>query len=281
MWHVSLGILNRTLRIGTDDEVVARYLHNAFRRLRCEPGETATDDAFIIMRAPEPRVVFGGATLTLAPDRRQTPFSVAFYGAQAILERAFARVEGHVVLRAAAVDCGAGAVAVSGLAGIGKTTLAIELLSRGASFFGDEYVFLREHDNLVTPFLRSLMVREPALALFANDSPIAKACRRSAWRRTAAYRIWDYIDPVEAFGAGAVAQPSRLRAAILLERGHRTHLAPLSASVYALSAVPHLGSLDRAWRLTERLREVRCYRLTMKDVPSAAQLVQDVALTAC
>jgi len=285
MWHLALSVLDRTLRIATDDEAVARYLHNAYRRLRCEEGDGAVDDAFIITRAAEPRVVFRGQVLRLSGDETATPFNVAISAARKLLQHEFRMNGEYEAWPAAAVDCGGGAVILAAPAGTGKTTLCIQLLDRGARYYGDEFVFVRKSDNVVAPFARSLTVREPSLALFGNDSTIAKACRRSAWRRTTAYRVWDYIDPVDAFGDEALAKPAPLRAAILLERGPRTEIAPLSASVFALAAASRVGpaqrDLERAWDISRSLRSVRCYRLTVKDIASAAQLVQDVALTTC
>jgi hypothetical protein len=285
MWHLALSVLDRTLRIATDDEVVARYLHNAFRRLRCEEGEGVTDDAFIITRAAEPRIVFRGQVIRLSPDEAATPFSVALNGARKLMQHEFRMNADYEAWPAAGVDCGGGAVVLAAPAGTGKTTLMVELLDRGARFFGDEYVFVRKSDNIVVPFARSITVREPLLALFGNDSTIARACRRSAWRRTTAYRVWDYIDPIDAFGSETLAKPAPLRAAILLERGARTEIAPLSASVFALATASRTGAVQRdlehAWDIGRSLRSVRCFRLTMKDISAAAQLVQDVALTTC
>lgn len=285
MWHLALSVLDRTLRIATDDEVVARYLHNAFRRLRCEEGDGAVDDAFIITRAAEPRIVFRGQVIRLSPDEAATPFSVAINGARKLFQHEFTMSGDYDAWPVAAVDCGGGAVAIAAPGGTGKTTLCVELMDRGARFYGDEFVFVRKSDAFVAPFARSITVREPSLALFGNDSTIARACRRSAWRRTSAYRIWDYIDPVDAFGCDAIAKPAPLRTAILLERGARTEIAPLSPSVFALAAASRMGpaqrDLERAWDISRSLRSVRCFRLTIKDVASAAQLVQDVALTTC
>lgn len=285
MWHLALSVLDRTLRIATDDEVVARYLHNAFRRIRCEEGDGAIDDAFIITRAAEPRIVFRGQVIRLTPDEAATPFSVAINGARKVLQHEFLMSGEYDAWPAAGVDCGNGAVLIAAPSGTGKTTLCVELLDRGARFYGDEFVLVRKSDAFVSPFAKSITVREPSLALFGNESTIARACRRSAWRRTSAYRVWDYIDPVDAFGKDTIAKPAPLRAAILLERGARTEIAPLSASIFALAAASRLApaqrDLERAWEIARSLRSVRCYRLTVKDVASAAQLVQDVALTTC
>ncbi|MBV9269460.1 MAG: hypothetical protein JO165_00055, partial [Candidatus Eremiobacteraeota bacterium] len=123
MWHLALSVLDRTLRIATDDELVARHLHNAYRRLRCEEGDGAIDDAFIITRAKEPRIVFRGQVIRLTPDEAATPVGIAQNGSRKLLEHEFRMNDAHEAWPAAAVDCGAGAVILAAPPGTGKTTL--------------------------------------------------------------------------------------------------------------------------------------------------------------
>jgi hypothetical protein len=65
----------------------------------------------------------------------------------------------HGVLHAAAVDVGAGVVAICGVSGAGKTTLAAACVRRGAGYVADEVCATRPTDLHVRPYHRPLGLR--------------------------------------------------------------------------------------------------------------------------
>lgn len=75
--------------------------------------------------------------------------------AQALMDR----VEAFTVLHAAVLGQEAGALALSGPPGSGKTTTAIALLEAGWSYLSDDFCPLHKETGLVHPFPRSLWVR--------------------------------------------------------------------------------------------------------------------------
>jgi hypothetical protein len=75
--------------------------------------------------------------------------------AQALMDR----VEAFTVLHAAVLGQEAGALALSGPPGSGKTTTAIALLEAGWSYLSDDFCPLHKETGWVHPFPRSLWVR--------------------------------------------------------------------------------------------------------------------------
>jgi len=80
--------------------------------------------------------------------------------ALAIAQLLMDRVAAFTIIHAAVVGTPAGALAVSGPSGAGKTTLALDLLASGCAFLSDDFCPVRHGTGLVHPFPRSLWVRE-------------------------------------------------------------------------------------------------------------------------
>ena len=285
MQVLTFRLFDRTLRVSVDHADIDSYLRRAFAPfLSAAPAREASDDAEIAIFRPSPVVRMNGEPVPIDRRAYQSPFHLAVTAASAIFQRWFLLHTAYSAWYAAAVRVGGDAVVLSAPSGTGKTTLALELLRRGCTFYGDEFIFIRKSDRTVFPFRRSLLIREGTRQFFPPDAPLQQACEREPYLPGERERSWHFIHASDLFGAGVDAQPAPLGAAILLERGERTVCAPISNSVFALNAALRAGhtteGFDRLGEMLRLLDGVRCFRLVAGDVASAAGEVLGVLSTA-
>jgi hypothetical protein len=87
------------------------------------------------------------------------------YAYQKILERLIGEFADFLVFHAAVVAEDGEALIIAGLPGSGKTTLVIELLKRGFTFYSDDFCPIHQKTGLVHPFPRSLWQSPPSSSL--------------------------------------------------------------------------------------------------------------------
>jgi hypothetical protein len=75
---------------------------------------------------------------------------------RSILERLMGAFADHLILHAAVVAKDGEALIIAGPPGAGKTTLVVELLKRGFTYFSDDFCPIHQKKGLVYPFPRSL-----------------------------------------------------------------------------------------------------------------------------
>ncbi|MFN2462088.1 MAG: hypothetical protein ABR591_15650 [Candidatus Velthaea sp.] len=76
------------------------------------------------------------------------------------------------------------AIVVVGRSGVGKTTLVLQLVARGARLYSDECLFVEKETMLVTGLPCSHMIREPSLKLAAWPPPATER-RVKRWKADA------------------------------------------------------------------------------------------------
>jgi hypothetical protein len=238
------------LTIETDDARVRRYLAGAYRAVAGAPSDRVPHDRGAILVSGNEAVARFEDELLLRGEPAADPIPFAVAAAGMLFRASFQHDAEHVAWYAAGLAIDGSAVLISGPSGVGKTTLALELIGRGHGLYGDEYVFLRRRDRRLVAFPRALMLREGATV--RHD-----------------------VDVERVFGRRVFAASARLRAAYLLERGPQSAVAPLAPAVFALSVAPRVGGrgngLQRLDALLALLAGVHCYRLTMADPASAAR----------
>jgi hypothetical protein len=277
----ALTTLERTLVVRADAAAIIEYFRAAYRRsLVPVPvhGDDRTDRGEILENGGAEWLRFNGHPVAVEGERPLTNFRLAFYGASKLVRLSFRRNPAWYSLYAAALRVRGRAVLISAQSGIGKTTLALELISCGARLYSDEFAFVRKADRMVSGLPRALMIRERTLALFP-DPRLRRVCDASEPRSGHGDRIWDNIDAGEVFGESVFAEPAPLAAAFMLERAEgRGKVESVSPALAAVDFTKRMNADAEGFaRLVEAagmLEGVACYRITAAKPKEAAACIQ-------
>jgi hypothetical protein len=276
--------LERRLVVRSDAPQVLDYLASAYRRVRMPlsaGGNLETDTGAILAQSQEHWLLFNGEPLPGAQEKPTTNFRLAFYGSSGLVRASFRRNAAWHSLYAAALRVNDRAIIISARSGIGKTTLALELMSRGAGFYSDEFAFIQKSDRLVSGLARALLIRERTFSCFP-DARLRHVCEQSTPRVPHGDRVWDTIDPGDIFGEHIFATPAPLAAAIMLERSSGTK-AEVQEVPAALAAVDffqrhNTGAVgfERMAGAALMLAGTPCYRVAANSPQSAADAIEDL-----
>ena len=153
-----LRLLGSELTISSDDDRWIEFLAQLWSPFLC-PETTARDDCIHIWTEGERWMVnfFGEWT-----NHTTDPWSLAAAVRNAIVQHAEKRQQGMAVLHAGGVSKGDVLVLIGGPAGFGKTTLILELLRRGWTYFSDDLAMIEPASGLVHPFPKPLHVKGAA-----------------------------------------------------------------------------------------------------------------------
>ena len=149
--RLAFATLSRFLSIETDHPAVAEYVRTAFARVAARmPLDAAPcDRGGIFCDSPAPRVTFNDQIVEFANSLvLRTPFQAAFHGSSKLFRLSLRSVPEWLSLYGAALSVDGRAILISARSGTGKTTLALELMARGARFLTDEYVCVRKYPPL-------------------------------------------------------------------------------------------------------------------------------------
>jgi hypothetical protein len=274
--------LDRRLVVHCDAPEIFDYLCSAYRRVRVplpEPGDGSFDSGRILANNGPQWLEFNDAPVEYLDDKPTTNFRLAFYGSSKLMRLSFRCNPDWHSLYAAALRLGDKAIAISAKSGIGKTTLALELMARGAGFYSDEFVFIRKSDKAVSGLPRALLIRERTLSFF-GDPRLRTVCESSAPRTAHGDPIWDNIDPGDVFGEQVFARPAPLAAAIMLERApeDEAHVervpAALAAADFTKRVNAELAPFDRLADTARMLTGTPCYRVSANSPQSAANAIE-------
>lgn len=273
--------LERELAIETDSHEVETYVRTVLApsRIAAPSGRRPLDQGRIMTR-PVGSFSFNDNALESAENETRDSFRMGFYGASRLVRESLRQNQGWLTFHGAALRIGEQAVMLCGKSQVGKTTLALALLDRGARLYSDEFVYLRRADRIVSGLRRTLLVRNRALPQIANGA-VHDHCRRSPGRTTErGWRIWDDLDPREIGGSDVFAAPAKLSAVFAVESaeaGWASTAEPSPAIVAALALARRLNApaagLDRVAGLATLLAGVGTYRLNLGDIGSAADAI--------
>lgn len=275
---LTFEFLGRTLTLAVDHPELHAYCCRVYKPiLSSAPPASDCDRAEMLIAQHPARITLNGEPVELKEKAFRSPFHMAVYGSSAIFQRWFLLHGAYSPWYAAGLCIDGKAILLSAPSGTGKTTLTLELLRRGYGYYGDEFVFIRKHDRLVFPFARSLLIRDGTRKIFADDARLQSALNRSSFYDGERCRAWHFVHAQDVYGPGAVAKPAPLHCAVILERGDRTELTPISQSVLALHVALRVGhedsGFDRLTKLVRLLDGVACYRLMVEDVGVAADAI--------
>ncbi len=257
----------RVLRIETDSLPVKRYLESAYARMRLPSMRFARDagpvDRGVLRVRPPVRCSFNGVEVHIA-SLRQHPISraSAILAANELFWNCLALDDQWLSLYGCALTIGERAVVLAAPSRTGKTTLVMSLLARGARLHSDEIVCIRYRDLLVSGVQRTLVMREPSVALLSDDR-IARFCQTNRPMGRAQSRVWHFIKPEEIFGTHAWAEPSSLGAVIFLE--------PSSC------ATAEIGALNKTVGTARLLPLVRGATRTIGDIATLRTVFSSVS----
>jgi hypothetical protein len=284
-YSATFATLERHLVVHSDAAEIVEYLRSAYRRACTSPPAdegAPIDEGCILTTQGQPWLWFNGAPVQYLEEPPSTTFRLAFYGSSKLLRLSFQQNPAWHSLYAAALRIGDKAIVISAQSGIGKTTLALELMARGASFFSDEFVFVRAADKMVSGLARCMLIRERTLSLF-GDPRLRTVCAATRPRLPYGDRVWDDIDPRDVFGEQVFARPARLAAAIILERSlstDKTHVEPIPSMLAAADFGKRLNTtrapFDRLADAGLMLSGIACYRVTGGSPRSAAMAIEAV-----
>jgi hypothetical protein len=277
--------LERRLIISSDEPEVLEYLRSAFRRV-CVAIPQAGDEEFdrgeILAHNGSLWLTFNGEPMPSSGGVPKTLFRRAFYGSSKLMRASFRRNTDWHSAYGAALRARDKAVIILAESGIGKTTLALELMARGAGFLSDEFVFIRKADKVVRGLPRAMLIRERTLTVF-GDPRLRAACEASAPRMPHGDRVWDNIDAGDVFGEEVFAKPAPLAAAILLERKPTgVTVDALPSTVAAANLCTRLNggasAFDRLADAALLLSGIPCYRIAASTPRCAADALQDLLI---
>ncbi len=253
----------------------------AYARVSAEfPADpsAAIDTGAIDWDAGSAILTFGGAPLPPIGGL-STPLEAGVSGAAALFAKSFRRMHGQRALYATGLASGSRALALIAPSGAGKTTLLLEMLRRGWSTFGDEFLLVDRETLVAQAFPLGLAIREASL-LLGGDARVADACAGGSATGVAPERTFHGIDIVETFGAPALAGPRPLTHLVLFERDGAAvpAMRRVPSSVAALRIMPHLFidelALDDVWETVNSFSRLACYQLTAPDAACAADLLE-------
>jgi hypothetical protein len=176
----TLRIGERNLRVATNDPTIDAYLARACARFAAEPDvahdPSLSDEGTIDWDGRAGVVRCNGRALDL-PAAAIAPLEVGVVGVAALLAHVMRRLRRQQAFYATGVSKGTACIAIAAAPGVGKTTLALELLCRGWAAFGDEFLLIDRESMIVEPIPVALMVREPSIAA-VGDERLERLTRR-------------------------------------------------------------------------------------------------------
>ncbi|MGP6159054.1 MAG: hypothetical protein ACLPYS_16355 [Vulcanimicrobiaceae bacterium] len=269
--------------ISSDSPEIMRYVRGAFGRMRRpDPSGTCPLDRAEIAVAPARRGIrFNGEPIELPAEEMTTDAQLGWYGSSRLFRESFRRNDAWRGFHGAALRLGGHAFVLVGDSGVGKTTLTLALLSLGATFYSDEFAFVRRSDRMVCGYPRTLVVRRDTPALLA-DRRLERFCSPAEARPSAGGPVWDFVDAADLFGNEVFAEPAPLGAILLLvrpERPQEPSLEPVATALAALDVSPRLNrgemGFGRVTDVAELLAGTRTFRLSLGPPATTAALLRE------
>jgi hypothetical protein len=185
--------------------------------------------------------------------------------------------EGYLLLHAGVVARNGGAILLPGGSGTGKSTLAAGLAGAGFSLGSDEVAVIDPLTLDVLPFVRGICVKEGSRTPLAAAYP--SLLTDTPHSRFGGEEVWYICPGPEAW----LPAPTPVRSVVVPRYAHdaETRLEPLSRSatlqilLQQSFSVPRHGSFGIG-TLTDLLRNVDCYRLTVGSLGEAIRRLAEL-----
>ncbi len=202
----------------------------------------------------------------------QRSFDTLFRESNARIAQGLRRSTRYLGIYSAGVGHRGNGLLLTGASGVGKTTLALELASRGYALLGDETTIYDRAQRRLLPLERALMIRSESFPLL-SDAALEERCKRFGFCAADGTRLVYHVAARALFGASAFSPPVQPRAIVHLERGVSEGLIKLSTARYVCS-MSSCFYLERStpaatMQVLTDLMDVSVYRLRI-DAPQAA-----------
>ena len=152
----SVRILDSDFVLECDDVRWIRFLGQIWEPFAQEPSHERSESRLIISQQANVWTVEGAG---LGGFGSHDAGGVAGWIRNALFRRALEDAKGLSAIHASAVERDGVAVLLAGNSGVGKTTLALEMLRSGWKVVADDLVPIR-HDGTITPFFKPLSVKD-------------------------------------------------------------------------------------------------------------------------
>ncbi|MBI5789660.1 MAG: hypothetical protein HZA78_12485 [Candidatus Schekmanbacteria bacterium] len=193
--------------------------------------------------------------------------------AQLVLHNYLSRQKHCLFLHAASVSWGNRGILLSGYTGRGKSTLAVELIRQGCSFFSDDVSCVNLPATEILPFPLVLSLREGAVRLFPDVAIAGKG--REVSNGQGKKRLLD-IEDIFPASIGEPCQPHYYITLTGFADNARLTPAPKREALWEAVRSLHLIIDDPGYSIMELsavFDRLDCYELVAGDLSQTAELV--------
>ena len=152
------SFFNYTVAIATDSKKIIRVFEVMYSKFLKDDQPENSLDCYIIKGQTHRNnscVILNNELYPIAD-----PDSLVFYSELLIFRVLYNYIDDYFILHAGVVSRDGKGFIIMGPSSFGKTTLVMELVSRGYKFLSDEYCSIRVNDYHVEPFPRTLGIKE-------------------------------------------------------------------------------------------------------------------------
>ena len=199
----SYQFFDTRITLKTNLEEIFSQFHYIYEYLQTDPNIAATED-FIIHYDKEELLIQYRDEIQKLPHQ-QISANLFLYVFSFIIPR----IKSHFLVHAATLQRNKNILAIAANSTSGKTTLAVELLKRGADFLSDELASIDRKTHLVDPFPRKVGLRDLAVHGMQHHASMRQV------PNTKGEVKWMF-DPSE-IGNGSIGQSGPLKQVIFLE----------------------------------------------------------------
>ncbi len=152
------SFFNYNVAIATDSRKIIRVFEVMYSKFLKDDQPENSLDCYIIKGQTHKNnscVIINNELYPIAD-----PDSLVFYSELLIFRVLYNYIDDYLILHAGVISRDGKGFIIMGPSSFGKTTLVMELVSRGYKFLSDEYCSIRVNDYYVEPFPRTLGIKE-------------------------------------------------------------------------------------------------------------------------
>ena len=152
------SFFNCNVAIATDSRTIINDFEKMYSKFLTHEKSKNSLGCYIIMGSTHDKsscVIFNNRIYPISNSD-----SIVFFAEVLIFKALFNRVDDCFILHAGVISRNGKGFIIMGPSSFGKTTLTLELVSRGYKFLSDEYCSIRLNDHFIEPYPRSLGIKK-------------------------------------------------------------------------------------------------------------------------